>query len=770
MAITNEDKVQEAYIAYYGRPADPGGLTHWVGQLDTGITFDVMLQAFGTSDEAVTLFGNKTPEETIQTLFQQILGRTPDAGGLAFYVGKLKDGSMTGITIAQNVFDGATDDDATMVANKLAVAKAFNESLNTTEKKAAYAGAAAVVTLRDMLATVDETTDPTLFDVDISIQGLVSAAAVAAFEAAAVNFDVTAATYSAAFITAAASKKAAAEATWTEVLSSAVDGYQVNIDYEGKIDGVAFDGGLAKGYDLVLGSNTMISGFEEGIVGMASGQEKDITVTFPENYRNTELAGKEAVFTINANTVSKVIVTDVALLTASQAAAAIAVTDAQAVSTAAIAASNAAAVLTTLSAVTSSVVDDATAATAVSQTTAVTASAATAATAAAAVKTTADNALAAAFAIAEPIKTAAFDASFVDYTALAVAFNAASATAAASKAAAETAATTVTDVALSTAFQTAAAIAVTDATAVSVAAIAASNAAAVLTTLSAATSSVVDDATAAARVSQTAAVTASAATAAAAAAAVKTTADNALAAAFAIAEPIKTAAFDASFVDYTALAVAFNAASATAAASKAAAETAATTVTDVALSTAFQTAAAIAVTDATAVSVAAIAASNAAAVLTTLSAATSSVVDDATAAARVSQTAAVTASAATAAAAAAAVKTTADDALAAATASTGLTAVISGGTLADSTIVTDVSITTSMTNISDLGDGAYSLIALAANSNSFKTIDLSALLVYETSSIAGGAEIDYVTIASIVDIVGIENTGTLMAADFGIIT
>jgi len=486
-----------------------------------------------------------------------------------------------------------------------------------------------------MLATVDETTDPTLFDVDISIQGLVSAAAVAAFEAAAVNFDVTAATYSAAFITAAASKKAAAEATWTEVLSSAVDGYQVNIDYEGKIDGVAFDGGLAKGYDLVLGSNTMISGFEEGIVGMASGQEKDITVTFPENYRNTELAGKEAVFTINANTVSKVIVTDVALLTASQAAAAIAVTDAQAVSTAAIAASNAAAVLTTLSAVTSSVVDDATAATAVSQTTAVTASAATAATAAAAVKTTADNALAAAFAIAEPIKTAAFDASFVDYTALAVAFNAASATAAASKAAAETAATTVTDVALSTAFQTAAAIAVTDATAVSVAAIAASNAAAVLTTLSAATSSVVDDATAAARVSQTAAVTASAATAAAAAAAVKTTAD---------------------------------------------------------------------------------------------------------------------------------------DALAAATASTGLTAVISGGTLADSTIVTDVSITTSMTNISDLGDGAYSLIALAANSNSFKTIDLSALLVYETSSIAGGAEIDYVTIASIVDIVGIENTGTLMAADFGIIT
>ena len=70
MTTTNEDKVQEAYIAYYGRPADPGGLAHWVGQLDTGITFDVMLQAFGTSVEAATLFGNKTNVDTVKTLFQ----------------------------------------------------------------------------------------------------------------------------------------------------------------------------------------------------------------------------------------------------------------------------------------------------------------------------------------------------------------------------------------------------------------------------------------------------------------------------------------------------------------------------------------------------------------------------------------------------------------------------------------------------------------------------------------------------------------------------
>ena len=177
MDTTNTDKVQEAYIAYYGRPADPGGLAHWVSQLDRGVTFDVMLQSFGASEEAVTLFGNKTNEDTVKTLFQQILGRTPDTGGLLFYAGKLEDGSMTGITIAQNVFDGATGSDATMVANKLAVAKAFNTSLNTAEKKAAYAGADAVVTLREMLATVDSSSDAASFEFGPTIQSLVTAAA-----------------------------------------------------------------------------------------------------------------------------------------------------------------------------------------------------------------------------------------------------------------------------------------------------------------------------------------------------------------------------------------------------------------------------------------------------------------------------------------------------------------------------------------------------------------------------------------------------------------
>ena len=74
-----------------------------------------------------------------------------------------------------------------------------------------------------------------------------------------------------------------------------------NIDYVGKKDGVAFDGGTANGYDLTLGSGQFIPGFEDGVVGMKIGETKDIPLTFPENYQAEELAGKEVIFTVTLN-------------------------------------------------------------------------------------------------------------------------------------------------------------------------------------------------------------------------------------------------------------------------------------------------------------------------------------------------------------------------------------------------------------------------------------------------------------------------------------
>ena len=75
-------------------------------------------------------------------------------------------------------------------------------------------------------------------------------------------------------------------------------GDTVVIDFEGFVDGEAFEGGKAENYSLELGSNSFIPGFEDQVVGLEAGQEKDIEVSFPEEYHAAELAGKPAVFKI----------------------------------------------------------------------------------------------------------------------------------------------------------------------------------------------------------------------------------------------------------------------------------------------------------------------------------------------------------------------------------------------------------------------------------------------------------------------------------------
>ena len=81
------------------------------------------------------------------------------------------------------------------------------------------------------------------------------------------------------------------------------DGNKVNIDYVGKIDGVAFDGGSTdgKGTDLVIGSGTYIDNFEEQLIGAHPGDKVEVTVVFPDDYQAADLAGKEAVFDVTVN-------------------------------------------------------------------------------------------------------------------------------------------------------------------------------------------------------------------------------------------------------------------------------------------------------------------------------------------------------------------------------------------------------------------------------------------------------------------------------------
>lgn len=84
------------------------------------------------------------------------------------------------------------------------------------------------------------------------------------------------------------------------------DGMKISLDYTGTIDGVAFDGGTAEGYDLTIGSGSFIEGFEEQLIGHTVGEDAfDVNVTFPEDYSSEELQGKDAVFTCKINGIYK---------------------------------------------------------------------------------------------------------------------------------------------------------------------------------------------------------------------------------------------------------------------------------------------------------------------------------------------------------------------------------------------------------------------------------------------------------------------------------
>lgn len=82
---------------------------------------------------------------------------------------------------------------------------------------------------------------------------------------------------------------------------AAKEGDKAIIDFVGKKDGEAFQGGTSSNYALELGSNTFIDGFEDGIIGHTPGETFDLNLTFPENYQSTDLAGQEVVFTVTLN-------------------------------------------------------------------------------------------------------------------------------------------------------------------------------------------------------------------------------------------------------------------------------------------------------------------------------------------------------------------------------------------------------------------------------------------------------------------------------------
>ncbi|MFT5579132.1 MAG: hypothetical protein ACI9WS_001891, partial [Paraglaciecola psychrophila] len=135
-----EERVLEAYLAFYGRPADPGGLAFWSDRLEQeGGDLTSIINAFGESKEYTDRFGNLSNTELVTNIYDQLFGRAPDTGGLDFYVNQLVTGARNLQQISIVVLDGVQGNDVTIVANRLALSARYVSAVEagSTEAKSA---------------------------------------------------------------------------------------------------------------------------------------------------------------------------------------------------------------------------------------------------------------------------------------------------------------------------------------------------------------------------------------------------------------------------------------------------------------------------------------------------------------------------------------------------------------------------------------------------------------------------------------------------------
>lgn len=124
---TSEYIIREMYVAYYGRPADSGGLTFWTRFLDENRDFNNLMAEFGSSDEYTYHYGSLNNGELIDALYQQMFNRLPDPEGREFYISRLESGEVSLGLIAKQIADGATGDDDLALRNKVRVSVPWTE-------------------------------------------------------------------------------------------------------------------------------------------------------------------------------------------------------------------------------------------------------------------------------------------------------------------------------------------------------------------------------------------------------------------------------------------------------------------------------------------------------------------------------------------------------------------------------------------------------------------------------------------------------------------
>lgn len=170
--------VQRVYVAYFGRPADPAGLTFYAGNyLNAGAATNIvdvsnayganaqvraLIDSFGTSKESQDLYPGDN-SNFVGAIYRNLFNREADAAGLSFWVGNIDAGRMTRAQAAVAIMAGSQGTDATLIDSKVKVAANFTSALNTTTKQSAYSGLEANAVVRTMLAGVTLATDVNAF-------------------------------------------------------------------------------------------------------------------------------------------------------------------------------------------------------------------------------------------------------------------------------------------------------------------------------------------------------------------------------------------------------------------------------------------------------------------------------------------------------------------------------------------------------------------------------------------------------------------------------
>lgn len=150
------DQVQRMYVAYYGRPADPGGLSYWADRLDQSDgNLEEIIDEFGNSGEFRIRFWQLDTEGLIQNLYQQLFGRDVEEAGLTAYTEMLTSGERTLLSLALDIANGASGDsiDGAVLSNRVSVAHQFTQAI--VDRELIYDGTHIDVA-RDLLSGVSE--------------------------------------------------------------------------------------------------------------------------------------------------------------------------------------------------------------------------------------------------------------------------------------------------------------------------------------------------------------------------------------------------------------------------------------------------------------------------------------------------------------------------------------------------------------------------------------------------------------------------------------